>query len=190
MMGINGLAGNGNGPWRIEPDCPGLTHNSLRSSLGHAGPAGRVKPKCICPHGQDLLMVERGIRRIAEAARMRTVHKRSSDPRTRLQPPMPEPVEVRSPNFAGALCTTPRGRKAADAGMNEQPTLNGIASRDLAKAWCASCPLLLECRNWVTTQEQPAGSWGGVWGGLDPWNRKGLELVIRGKRAEVIPYVG
>lgn len=188
-MGINGLAGVGSGPWRILPECPGRTHNSLRSALGHAGPAGIVKPKCICPHGQDVLEVERARRVVIEKARVREWSHRANDPRTRLQPPMPEPVQRRSPNFAAGLCTTPKGQKAADAGMNDQASLNGIASRGLAKAWCANCLMLQECRNWVTSEERPAGSWGGVWGGLDPWNRKGLELVIEDGKAKVIPYV-
>lgn len=187
MMGINGLSGNGYGPWRILAECPARTHNSIRAGIGQKSGLN-IRPACICPRALDVLGPWLAARKDAEAARMRTIHHRG-DPRTRLQPPMPEPVNRRSPDFTAGLCTTPGGMRAADLGMNDQASVKGIADRQVAKAWCAQCPMLAECRAWVTAEEKPAGSWGGVWGGLDPWNRKGLELVIRQGKAEVIPYV-
>lgn len=172
----------------VLKECPCNTHNSLRAARGTNDGAG-PRPKCICPHSLALLAVAKEEQRIREAGRMHRVHREAKDPRVRLQPPAPEPVTKRSPNFSEGLCATPRGMAAADQGMNDQASLSGIAARRLAKNWCANCPMLAVCEEWVTTQESPPGSWGGVWGGMDPWNRKGLELIIRDGKAEVIPYV-
>jgi hypothetical protein len=190
MIGINGFDGNGRGPWRILQECPGTTHNSGRSAKGVMRNSIGQRPKCICPHALDLMVTVMAEQRRRERERMKRLHRDGKkDPRTRLQPPAAEPVKRRSPNFAAGLCTTPSGMLAADRGMNDQASLSGIKDRELAKSWCANCPMLRECRRWVTEEESPAGSWGGVWGGLDPWNRKDLELVIRDGRAAVIPYV-
>ena len=182
------LTMNGGGPWRILPECPRpTTHNTANAAEGKfSSGAGGIK--CICPQGLYLYETVILARRERERERMKRVHKRTADPRVRLTPVTPNPVSRRSPNFLTAACRTPAGLRIADQGANDQATLAGIAARELAKKQCRDeCPLLVRCAMWVTSQESPAGSWGGVWGGLDPWNRKGLELIITGGRAEVIP---
>lgn len=103
-----------------------------------------------------------------------------------------KPVEsLTYPDFTGGLCTTARGRKAADIGMNDQISLKGISDRERAKALCNTGPCPIRdtvCRPWVLREESPRGSWGGVWGGLDPWNRRGEELIFVEGIAGVIPY--
>lgn len=184
MHGVNGLQGGG--PWRIEPDCPARVHNSLRAALGW-GSGRKTREKCICLRGQDLLALER-IQRNERKKKARDAVKWVKS-EAKLEHLKPEETEATPPDFAGGLCTSPAGMKIADGGQNDQASRLGIAERAAAKRLCDVCPLKPMCREWVLSQERPAGTWGGVWGGLDPWNRKGLEVVIRDGRAGVIPYV-
>lgn len=94
------------------------------------------------------------------------------------------------PDFTGGVCTTPRGIETARTGASTEISLRAIKARARAKALCnvGPCPIRDMCRSWVLSQEDPPGSWGGVWGGLDPWNRRGLELIIRDGKAQVISY--
>lgn len=102
----------------------------------------------------------------------------------------PKPVTGYVPDFSEGLCTSERGVNIARAGLTQEASLRAIRARDDAKALCNAgpCPLLLMCRAWVRKQESPPGSWGGVYGGLDSWNRRGLRLIIRDGKATVIPY--
>lgn len=186
MRGINGLPGGG--PWRILEDCGADTHNSTRAGLGR-GHGFATRLPCTCPRAL-VLLAQYQARRL-ELREIERAQKRRprQDNRARLQLPVPQLAEIRSPNFIEGLCAKPGGMAYADKGMNDQASHRGIAERQEAKNLCAACPMLQECKAWALGQEKPAGSWGGVWGGMDPWNRKGLELVIRGGKAEVIPYV-
>lgn len=186
MQGVNGLPGGG--PWRILKDCGADVHNSTRAGLGR-GHGFVTRLPCTCPRALEML-AQYQARRL-ELREIERVSKRRprQDKRARLQLPLPLPAEIRSPNFIEGLCTKPGNMAYADKGMNDQASLAGIADRQEAKDLCAVCPMKLECKAWALGQEKPAGSWGGVWGGMDPWNRKGLELVIQDGRAEVIPYV-
>lgn len=172
-MGLNGLPGQG--PWAIDADCPASNHNTLSASLTRRGHQG-----CTCPRSRELLREHRK----KYKARVKT-HK------IRMPQGAPQPITATYfPDFSGGACTTERGQKAALAGMNDQASLKAIKDRERAKALCTvgPCPILATCRAWVLGQERPEGSWGGVWGGLDPWNRRGLELVIRAGQAETIPF--
>lgn len=57
-------------------------------------------------------------------------------------------------------------------------------SIEAAKAVCARCPLIAQCRDWALATEEPHG----VWGGLDEGERKklragaGLGSGRRGRR--------
>ncbi len=92
-----------------------------------------------------------------------------------------KPIDAQNyPDFTGGACTTVRGQRAALAGMNTESSQAGIHDRERARRLCNAGPCPIRdsiCRPWVLTQEQPAGAWGAVWGGLDPWNRRGIELV-------------
>lgn len=184
---VQGMYQNGRGPWRILKGCPAVnSHNSLRAALGQS--SGRVRrsgnPRCICPHALDLFKSDNEKR----AERKRNVRPVTS--RCAIDAADLALMPQRAPDFFGGLCTSRSGMRRADAGQNDQGTARGIAQRQLAKDLCELCPLKSACREWVTEEESPAGSWGGVWGGLDPWNRKGLELIITDGRAAVIPYAG
>lgn len=103
----------------------------------------------------------------------------------------PKPIDTRvarMPDFAYGSCTTELGKKIARAAMTDEASHRAIKARNGAKSICSACPILDACRRWALTQEDPPGSWGGVWGGLDPWNRRGWELIIRDGKAELIPY--
>lgn len=91
-------------------------------------------------------------------------------------------------DFTTGLCTIGDGVKIARDAISVEPSKRAIRARRTAREMCEACPLLAECRAWVMEQEDPPGSWGGVWGGLDPWNRRGLELIIVEQKAVVVPY--
>jgi hypothetical protein len=94
--------------------------------------------------------------------------------------PMPEALN------RGA-CVTPEGIPYAEAGMDRHMTKRGVEKRQLAKDWCkTACPVLDECRAYIQANEEPKGSWGGVWGGLDPFERHGLQLVVIQGKVRVI----
>ena len=64
-----------------------------------------------------------------------------------------------------------------DAGFNTSVSYDGIANRNAAKALCDLCPIMRECGDYVIGIEgNDPGSLGGVYGGMDPWNRRGTDL--------------
>lgn len=95
----------------------------------------------------------------------------------------------RTMDFTTGSCTVGDGVKIAQDAISVESSKRAIRARRAARKMCETCPLLTECRTWVTEMEDPPGSWGGVWGGLDPWNRRGLELIIVGQKTAVVPYV-
>lgn len=98
------------------------------------------------------------------------------------------------PDLAEGSCRSMLGQKNADLGMNTSVSSFGIADRARAKDQCWSCPVVKVCQRYVLAGEKPAGSWGGVWGGLDLWNRQGLEVIQGTMRddekagAKVVPF--
>ena len=170
----------------VLPECPAKYHNSLSSASGRYLPE-----KCICPHAIALLAKRHEARRDDHARkRGKGIGARTSN--IKLSAVAPKPISSPNyPDFSGGLCTTKHGMAAAQDGMDDTATLRGIAARERAKALCNAGPCPIRdtiCRPWVFMEESPAGSWGGVWGGFDPWNRKGEEVVIIDGKAAVVPY--
>jgi hypothetical protein len=180
-MGVNGLPGAG--PWRISEFCEAHSHNTLNAARGK-GKAVR----CICPRGVARLKQWRDEFTIpaVKNARNRELRRRGVVlPRIK-----PKLVEERVPDLSAGACGTERGRKVIELGFNVQTSRAGIAARARAKALCTAgpCPMRMSCLRYVLSQEEPAGSWGGVFGGLDPWNRRGQELAMVDGKARVIPF--
>lgn len=177
-MTLNGLPGGG--PWLISKFCEAKRHNTVSAATGKSYP--KSDPKCICPHAVDLLAAWR-----ADAPARRQMNNT-----LRLSERRPEPIASMKgyPDFTGAVCATPRGQIAALGGMSVDPSVRGMNRRDRARALCDTgpCPVRDACRAWVLAQEKPAGSWGGVWGGLDPWNRAGMQFVIKNGRPTLVPF--
>lgn len=95
---------------------------------------------------------------------------------------------TRPPDLSTGLCHSTGGRGIAELGMNLSTTQTGIDDRAQAKDLCYSCPARKACAEYVLANEMPRGSWGGVWGGLDSWNRKGRELIISDSGSRQIPF--
>jgi len=176
----------GNGPWRILAECPSSTHNSVRAARAHVKGHGDGTEKCICPRALSLLAAWRKSSDSLERQRERFARMK----KIRLPLQTPAPVSVRMPDLRGGVCYRPEASKASEGGMNQQASISGIRARNRAKALCDAgpCPVRAQCRAWCLSNEQPAGSWGGVYGGLDPWNRRNLDLVVLHNKVEVVPY--
>lgn len=92
---------------------------------------------------------------------------------------MPLPTLVRPPNFLGAACQQPWAAETVDRSFSLHGGTVAIGNREeMRTKVCATCPLIRECATWVLAAERPAGSWGGVYGGMDVWNRTGRELYV------------
>lgn len=153
------------GPWRILPECPATGHNVLRRV---EKPADGIK--CICPRALALKAANLVMKREERKTVKRTG-------RTMIMPVL-RPISVKemwripSPDWTGAMCNTPAGRKASDRAY-DAVSATKVSERIRAemRAWCHICPIMQTCRAWALEMEKPAGSWGGVWGGLDPSER-------------------
>lgn len=68
----------------------------------------------------------------------------------------------------------------ADAGMDERMCAEARLGRSVAKRQCLEdCPELAKCRAFILAAEIMPGAWGGVWGGLDAFDRRGEEVIVR-----------
>lgn len=180
MKGVpmNGLPGGG--PWRIDDDCPAPRHNSIRSAEGRKG-----EPKCVCPHGVQLY-------------RERLTYfngKRRGVPRSdfRIKGSVPKDLVDPTPGFfRDAICQHPTFREVMDGGFSTAATKGGVRVRREAKNVCRThCPIRQQCLEYVQRLESPRGSWGGVWGGQDPWERAGQTMIVTGpnQKVRMVPYV-
>ena len=167
----------GGGPWAILTQCPASQHNSQRAASGR-----RDGVQCICPRAKALhkqMVADRNTHGRSEAWReSRFLHAGSAPP------------SVPMPDMSRGACRTNFGQAMADRGMDISLTSQGVENREQAKGYCELyCPILERCRSYVLAAESPKGSWGGVWGGLDPWNRRGKQVVMVNGRAEVVNRV-
>lgn len=179
MSGINGLPGGG--PWAIDPECQARNHNSLAAAKG--GGSNRGNPCCLCPRAKFI--------RRAEAAKYRQRYrdrmgKMESGEVVRgnlrlLVEKMPQPVNEAPPAMPRAVCRTERGTNLMMRAFDAPLSYAGQSTRDQAKTLCAGCPERFKCAEYVADNEFPAGSWGGVWAGKDPWNRAGYRIVPFGR---------
>jgi hypothetical protein len=94
------------------------------------------------------------------------------------------------PDLSSGACTRPENIATMDAAYSREASERGMLSRAQAEIVCASCPLstLKNCRKWVLENEEIPGSWGGVWGGLDPWKRTGRQLIVKDGFAQARPF--
>lgn len=174
-MALNGLPGKG--PWRILEECPAKFHNTTSAARDFSH--GRPRTRCVCPRAAALHKAWRDALSARSAAQKGSRVRGISLPRV-----TPERTLGRVPDLSAGLCRSESGRKIMEGGLVEQLTLGAERRRVLAKQLCERCPLLAECRAWVLRDERPVGSWGGVYGGLDPWNRTGKALIfVKGKPA-------
>lgn len=167
------------GPWMVLEECPAASHNTLYAARGGRY---RAQGNCVCPRSLALLTK---YRKDMDRSEQR---KRRLEGEARRKKRLSKPVVSDSPDWRKALCR--QDVATADLGFNTDFTKQGVADRAAAKALCLLCPILLECREWIVRTEGDApGSLGGVYGGMDPWNRQGLELVRYGGRVVRRTYV-
>lgn len=175
---VDGL--HGGGPWKISEYCEAINHNTANAARRSAH--GRTKVACVCPHALYLF----------EQWRKKMNGRDRRDPRKKgmaLSLVKPDLVADLPPDLSAGICRAPTLAEVVDKGFNQLLTKAGIQGRELSKQLCDYCPVKKECRDWVLRDESPAGSWGGVYGGLDPWNRRGKAVVMNGGRVEMVPYV-
>lgn len=176
---------HGGGPWAISPDCRVKWHNT-----GAAAKGSLKDGRCECPRAVELREAdlqkrkdERAIAAIAAGrvpARGRpTGETKAPDSSPVFETAMPRPTDVRSPNFRGAACLQPWAQEIVDRSFSLYGGTGGIERREEMRVKvCGVCPFIRDCAAWVLAAETPAGSWGGMYGGLDVWNRAGHELYI------------
>lgn len=152
----------GDGPWRVLDECPAPKHNTLRAREGRMGRAATRVPCCICPgavelHRRDLQRRSRGQRRPKPITTARVgVTSKPGRPRV---------------DLSGGTCQTPYGA----ALVRHYQETAGARQTNVRKAirfMCRRCKVAEACRDYVETYEDPAGSWGGVWAGLTPHERR------------------
>lgn len=156
----------GGGPWRILADCPARLHNSQRAA------EARGSVRCVCPRAAAIWDARSDQRKERKRARGVILQLSSA-------------TEIRMPDLSAGACRTPWGQKRHEKGFSDQVTVPSELARREAKKICRACPVLAACRSYTLAAESPAGSWGGIWGGLDPWNRVGKQVVIANGTAEV-----
>lgn len=158
--------------WPILAECPSPWHNTARAARGNAGRGGHER--CICPHAAELLAAYRA----KERSRYTSQGRFSSATKARLGRPPKPAVEhgVTRPDLSRGACVDDDGRRVMDdlrAWGNQRGAL--AAARRL----CQGCPVRRECLRWAIDVEKPAGSWGGMLGGLMPGERKTLAEAVR-----------
>lgn len=163
----NGLPMWWTGPWRILPECPATGHNVFRRV---ERPVDGIK--CICPRAQALFNEYLEMKR-QESREGRRKGRRSIMPT--LRPIIEGNRGYAAPNWKHAACNTDVGRKLSDRAYDAVSSTDFAERQRLAmRILCSGCPIETVCRGWVLAEERPAGSWGGVWGGLDPAQRAAI----------------
>jgi hypothetical protein len=208
----------GRGPWKVDDDCPQVSHNTVSAAMGRCGnrkqctcprglalkpiglaqmneywrERGRVRkskprrePVVIPPH-PPLPSREEIERERASRIEHKQVKRREGVMFSLMRS---KPVTSPQPDLSAGAC------RAAGAefgeGADTKLTHVAIDARLSDRTVCESCPLKAAraCRAWVLAQESPAGSWPGVWGGLDQWQRVGQEVIRDSKgRIDVIDF--
>ncbi len=164
---VNGLPGGG--PWLIKADCPGLLHNTQNAAL-----KGAKHLRCICPRGLALRRAgldavnarraAKGVTQPGNAGRAASGSRSGS-----------LPTYLANVRDAGAFPSLPPGGKCqsryglsvVDAYFAEK-----AGSAAAHQQMCGSCPLREQCAAVVLKFEKPAGSWGGMYAGMDVAERR------------------
>jgi len=155
----------GGGPWRILPDCPALLHNTMRAAT-----QGAAEHRCVCPRG--LVMKGRYVQQ-KNASRARRNQEKPRGPQASTIMYL---NNVRRPANTPSLtgpCKTPEGLELADRVLSGRS-----GSVELHRLMCQLCPTLQRCRTWVLEEEVPAGSWGGMYGGLTVTDRRRMARKV------------
>lgn len=164
------------GPWKISPLCKARGHNSLTWARGSMK---NIDHKCTCPRALWLLEEYKASRNEVEKAqrvRNKIVHRNTS-------------VVVAEPNWQRGACRA--DVTTAELGFNDEVSKKGIADRMAAKELCQDCPMSMfrQCQSWIVAKEAGMpGVMGGVYAGMDRWNRQGFELALVGRTIKRTPY--
>ena len=151
------------GPWRILPECPATGHNTLTRAL-----RGHILKRCICPRALALvalhLPAEAEKKRLRKNAQSKKAGKKEKQ--IHISAPTSGIGITLSPDFTRAPC----GKERA---LFDQAMENNPKARREAKAVCGGCSFEQQCGSWVMQEEKDKpGSWGGIWGGLSPQDRR------------------
>ncbi len=168
----------GNGPWVVLVDCPAPMHNS----------SSALPMKCVCPRARALK------RDYQEAENERKRAKKARAARRLVTPPPPAlaarlakpgrrtdtPTYFANilgsfPSLPGAACANGFAYRLFDSAREQDSGVNLTA----AKTVCETCPALAACRAAVLRLEEPAGDWGGVYGGLSMKERREVRSGVR-----------
>lgn len=85
------------------------------------------------------------------------------------------------PELIGARCNSPTGRQVMDALLG-QVGETGPPRASLLEAGrflCGGCPARPECAAWAVKEEDPPGSWGGMYGGYTAYERRTIRYGTR-----------
>lgn len=164
--------------WPVLDTCTARKHNTLHARRKKGA------DKCWCPGA-------------LAAYRDYQASQSSGDPaqealRRRLRP---RPFTLKAPlvpfpDLSGGACVTPKGMEVAGAAFNDEFTAVGFTLRQAAKDMCETCPLLNTCKVMIKESEPAPGAFGGVYAGMDVWDRQGNPIrLVKGKVEEVFPRV-
>jgi Transcription factor WhiB len=172
----------GGGPWRIAPECPGLFHFTQRATE-----TGPVSGRCICPRGQELsrrrqrssylptraAVMERKLRDRMLKEHPEAFWKRGTVPE-KLPSYVTNTLGGRVPDLRDGACRSVKGILTLDELADKNGRTTGRVKK--LKELCARCPQTTKeaCRAWVLRDEQPAGDWIGVYGGMSQDDRRRL----------------
>jgi hypothetical protein len=161
------------GPWLILAGCPAPgRHNTVTASRGNMKHG--IQP-CVCP--RSLILRDQEAERRSQEMKARRAERKSVSTqvqRDRQQRNAGEAVtravatrRASPPNLRDGACTTPQGQQIYDAYLEKA---KGAAE---SMRWLCStqCVQVEACRRWVLGNEQPVGSWGGMFAGLNANDR-------------------
>lgn len=163
------------GPWKISPLCRARGHNTLSWARGSVA---NCQFKCTCPRA--LALLEEFRRDRSKSARIARARNRNTYRST--------PVQVVEPDWSKGACR--QYPAIADMGFNDEVSKKGIAERATAKALCQECPMATfgACKTWIVAKEgDTPGVMGGVYAGMDRWNRQGYDMRQVGKIIKRVP---
>jgi len=164
----------GGGPWLILAECRSDNHNTLNAARGRSRGSDY---KCTCPHARHLFAGR------AEYDRQRS-RLRPTESKNKYRAPLAYSITM--PDMSRGACALPEYRAIFhDASLepeNGAPADERVRmheARPKAKRICDErCPIRDECAVYVLTNERPRGSWGGVWGGMTPNDRRERRYAI------------
>lgn len=148
----------GGGPWLILADCPSRLHNTANAARGQ----GKGKPKCRCPHALVSVAEKRAVERAA--ARKKGAERVNL---RKLTPIFLRNSLTRMPELPNAACKTSFGQHLFD-----QVQSKALGSGPAARRMCMECPELHPCGMWILKAEDPPGSWGNYYAGMNAAERR------------------